>query len=89
MLASFMDGMFPLAYRVAYTLAIVLGAIAFGRSLWRSLSTDWHYVKKLHQIPCHRCVFFTGDYHLKCPVHPYKALNEEAIDCMDFRSREI
>ncbi|NJL19908.1 MAG: hypothetical protein HC895_02325 [Leptolyngbyaceae cyanobacterium SM1_3_5] len=41
-------------------------------------------LKKLHQIPCDRCVYFTGDYRLKCTVHPCKALSEEAIDCRDF-----
>ncbi|MDY7052363.1 hypothetical protein H4N54_23365 [Limnospira fusiformis KN01] len=41
-------------------------------------------VKKLHNIPCSRCAFFTGDYRLKCTVHPCKALSEEAINCRDF-----
>lgn len=42
------------------------------------------YVKKLHQIPCHRCAFFTGDYRLKCTVNPYMAMSEDAINCRDF-----
>lgn len=41
-------------------------------------------LKKLHDIPCSRCAFFTGDYRLKCTVHPCKALSEEAINCLDF-----
>lgn len=41
-------------------------------------------LKRLHQIPCHRCAFFTGEYHLKCTVHPFKALTEDAIDCLDY-----
>lgn len=43
-------------------------------------------LKRLHQIPCSRCAFFTGDYRLKCTVHPCKALSEEAIDCLDYEA---
>lgn len=41
-------------------------------------------LKRLHQIPCSRCQFFTGDYRLKCTVYPIKALSEDAIDCLDY-----
>lgn len=50
------------------------------------------YLKRLHSIPCHRCVYFTGHYQLKCTVHPSEALTEQAIHCPDCipcaRSRE-
>ena len=42
-------------------------------------------VKHLHRIPCARCQYFTGDYHLKCTVHPTWALSEAAINCSDYR----
>jgi hypothetical protein len=41
-------------------------------------------IKTLHEIPCSRCRYFTGEYHLKCPVNPSTALTEAAIDCLDF-----
>ena len=41
--------------------------------------------KRLHTIPCANCVFFTGDYHLKCTVNPTDALTERAIHCPDYR----
>lgn len=41
-------------------------------------------LKRLHQIPCSTCEFFTGNYILKCPVHPKTALTEEAIGCADY-----
>ncbi|MCA1992233.1 MAG: hypothetical protein LDL41_09345 [Coleofasciculus sp. S288] len=41
-------------------------------------------LRRLHQVPCSRCAFFTGDYRLKCTVHPCKALSEEAIGCLDY-----
>jgi|GEM_PF-992063 len=55
--------------------------------IWSTLKTTRegvNYVKKLHQIPCSRCAFFTNDYRLKCTVHPITALSEEAINCRDF-----
>ena len=39
--------------------------------------------KKMHQIPCTKCRFFTGDYRLKCTVNPHIANTEEAIGCDD------
>ncbi len=43
-------------------------------------------LKRLHSIPCSRCAYFTGDYRLKCTVHPKLALTEEALECRDFES---
>ena len=43
-------------------------------------------VTKLHQIPCSKCAYFTGDYRLKCPINPMIALSEDAIDCRDFQA---
>ena len=41
-------------------------------------------LRRLHQIPCHRCQYYTGSHYLKCPVHPIRALSEEAIGCHDY-----
>ncbi|WP_071789034.1 hypothetical protein [Leptolyngbya sp. Heron Island J] len=57
--------------------------------VWRILCTleqGTSYVRRLHQIPCSRCAYFTGDYRLKCTVNPMSALTEEAIDCSDYVS---
>lgn len=57
--------------------------------VWRMLHTlkqGTNYVRRLHKIPCSGCAYFTGDYRLKCTVHPISALTEEAIDCMDYIS---
>ena len=43
-------------------------------------------LKRLHQIPCSRCNYFTNDYRLKCTVNPTNALSEEAIGCIDFEA---
>ncbi|MEM8613340.1 MAG: hypothetical protein AAGF93_15070 [Cyanobacteria bacterium P01_H01_bin.105] len=57
--------------------------------LWQVLHTlreGTNYVRRLHQIPCSRCAYFTGDYRLKCTVNPMSALTEEAIGCTDYAS---
>ena len=42
------------------------------------------HLKRLHQIPCNKCAYFTGDYRLKCTVNPTTAMSETAIGCRDF-----
>ncbi|MEO1430774.1 MAG: hypothetical protein AAFV71_17265 [Cyanobacteria bacterium J06633_8] len=46
-----------------------------------------NHLKKLHDIPCAGCDFFTNDYRLKCTIHPSLACSEEAIDCIDFEPK--
>jgi hypothetical protein len=41
-------------------------------------------LRRLHQIPCDRCLYNTGNPYLRCPVHPIAAFSEEAICCRDF-----
>ncbi|MGV2830068.1 hypothetical protein [Myxosarcina sp. GI1(2024)] len=43
--------------------------------------------KRMHQIPCTTCRFFTCDYRLKCTVRPHAANTELAIDCSDYQSK--
>lgn len=44
-------------------------------------------LKKLHEIPCYRCDFYTRDHRLKCTVHPLTACSEEALGCLDFEPK--
>ncbi len=60
------------------------GLVAFGIVICVAVQDGVQRLRQLHQVPCSRCAFFTGDYRLKCTVHPCKALLEEAIDCRDF-----
>jgi hypothetical protein len=63
-----------------------LGALLIG-FLWAvsvAIRESVTQLGRLHSIPCNRCLYFTGCHHLKCTVHPYKALTEDAIDCLDF-----
>ncbi|MBW4693431.1 MAG: hypothetical protein KME27_16905 [Lyngbya sp. HA4199-MV5] len=56
-------------------------------SLWRTLQEGFRYLRRLHQVPCDRCRYFTGEQLLKCTVHPCKAFSEAAIDCLDFEMK--
>ncbi|MBW4522715.1 MAG: hypothetical protein KME16_23980 [Scytolyngbya sp. HA4215-MV1] len=67
----------------------VLAWLLIGGAIWSLMSAFRDSVKtaqRLHQIPCADCQFFTRDYHLKCAVHPSRALSEQAIDCPDYRA---
>ena len=69
---------------------IALWSIIGGFITWKILqgaNQGINYLKKLHQIPCANCVYFTGDHRLKCTVEPVKAMTENALACKDFASK--
>ncbi len=74
----------PLGMITAWTLVILLGW-----SLWTTLRDGVANAQHLHRIPCADCRFFTGDYHLKCSIHPSHALSEVAINCPDYETDAI
>lgn len=61
--------------------------IAIGWSFWSAVRDGVSTGKRLHQIPCTNCQFFTGDYRLKCTVQPSIASTESAIDCLDYQPK--
>ena len=83
---QFLAQFVPIVFRLAFMVGMAVSVFSYTRSAWKILRKDWKHLQQLHQIPCDGCVFFTGEYNLKCTVHPSKALREEAIDCMDYRS---
>ncbi len=58
-----------------------------GWSLWSALSISISNARRMHKVPCVGCRFYTGDYRLKCTIHPRNALSEAAICCPDFDAR--
>ena len=64
----------------------IIGSYIFWKIL-QGTNQGINYFKKLHQMPCANCVYFTGDYRLKCTVDPIKAMTENAITCSDFSSK--
>ncbi len=75
--------MLQLRFIGAYSL---LGLV--GWSLIGFLSDTVKTAKRMHQIPCTKCRFFTGDYRLKCTVNPHVANTEKAIGCPDCQNRQ-
>ncbi|WP_199194234.1 hypothetical protein [Pleurocapsa sp. CCALA 161] len=72
---------------VHLVLCFSVWTIIFTSLFWRSLAVvkqAVQHLQRLHQIPCDKCIYFTGDYRLKCTVNPTVAMSEKAIGCRDF-----
>jgi hypothetical protein len=76
----------PFVYKLVFMSCIALGLFSYLRSTWKDARKNLIQLQRLHQIPCSHCLFFTGEYNLKCAVHPCKALSEEAIGCTDYQT---
>ncbi|AFZ21530.1 hypothetical protein [Allocoleopsis franciscana] len=44
---------------------------------------------QLKPLPCESCRFFIDNPHLKCAVHPAKALTPLALNCQDYHPDSI
>lgn len=69
----------PICFITAWYL-VLMGVWRMGSAIYDGIALS----RRLHQIPCADCQFFTGDPRLKCTVHPDSALSENAIGCMDY-----
>ncbi|MEB3182494.1 MAG: hypothetical protein VKL59_26175 [Nostocaceae cyanobacterium] len=72
----------PICFVLAWTVVILAAW-----SLWSAARDGVKTAKKMHQIPCSTCQFFTNDYRLKCTVHPAVANTEQAINCTDYQPK--
>jgi hypothetical protein len=79
----------PFFFKAILISYILLILFFYLRSAWKNTQKNLIHLQRLHQIPCGNCLFFTGEYNLKCAVHPCKALSEEAIGCADYQSAKI
>ncbi|MBF2072652.1 MAG: hypothetical protein IGS50_02655 [Synechococcales cyanobacterium C42_A2020_086] len=70
----------PICFVAAWTIVILMIW-----SAWSMGKEAWQHASRMHQIPCSNCKFFTGNYHLKCTLHPQAALSEAAIGCPDYQ----
>jgi hypothetical protein len=70
---------------------LVCSILAWGMTLtilWTvfcQVQSGFASVKRLHQVPCHQCQYFTNSHHLKCTVNPHIACSESAINCGDYQ----
>ena len=73
----------PLCLITAWVFILILGS-----SVIAMVVDVIKRAKKMHKIPCSDCQYFTNDYRLKCPVNPFHASTEAAINCRDYQMRE-
>ena len=86
--------MFQILYFLIHALQPVLVPICFVAAWFLVVLLLWNIyaatsngittIKRLHQIPCANCQYFTDDYRLKCTVNPNIALTEQAVYCRDY-----
>lgn len=60
-----------------------------GIAVWNIAATvreGFTQARQMHQIPCANCTYFTNSHFLKCPIHPTRALSEDAINCPDYEN---
>lgn len=72
---------------VIYCFCISILMLVFLWSASLALREGFQQLRRLHQIPCSNCEFFTNDYRLKCTVRPCVACTEDAIGCTDFEPK--
>jgi len=75
--------------KVIFLVCIGLILISFLGSLWSVWRQGWAHLRRLQQIPCSNCTFFTGEYNLKWALHAYNALTEAAIGCLDYEASAL
>ena len=78
----------PIAKSV-FLVCIGLILLGFLGSLWSGWRQGWAHLRRLHQIPCSNCAFFTDEYNLKFALHPHNALNEAAIGCLGYEASAL
>lgn len=69
----------PICFVCTWTIFILLGW-----NIWTAIRDSVKQARRMHEIPCANCQFFTNNHRLKCPVHPQKALTDAAIGCLDY-----
>lgn len=86
--------MFPILYVIVEKIRPFLVPICFvfgwiflislGWTLFSGIRDAIARTKRMHEIPCCNCQYFTNDHHLKCTAQPTIANTEAAINCPDF-----
>ncbi|KST67348.1 hypothetical protein BC008_29575 [Mastigocoleus testarum BC008] len=86
MLQLIIDVAQPLLVPVCFVSAWLL-VLLVGCNIWTAARDSINVAKKMHQVPCPGCRYFTDDYRLKCTIHPSIANTEEAIECLDYQAK--
>lgn len=62
--------------------------VVLGRSLIRTKPKPVVMSHRRKRLPCETCRFKGDSVHLRCAVHPYKAMTAEAMDCPDYWAKD-
>ncbi|PSN10718.1 hypothetical protein C7293_27060, partial [filamentous cyanobacterium CCT1] len=74
---------------VLVPLGIWAMVLAFVLAVLLAINDGLQRLRRLHQVPCFRCRYYTGSPYLKCPVRPLDAASEAAIHCTDYETADL
>ncbi|MBE9112522.1 hypothetical protein IQ273_24315 [Nodosilinea sp. LEGE 07298] len=74
---------------VLVPLCIWVMVLAFVLAVLLAINDGIQRLRRLHQVPCFRCRYYTGSSHLKCPVRPIDAASEAALHCIDYEAVDL
>ncbi|MBW4483146.1 MAG: hypothetical protein KME14_11440 [Tildeniella torsiva UHER 1998/13D] len=69
---------------IAVPLGIWAMVLVFVLAVLLAVNDGVQRLRRLHQVPCFRCQYYTNSPYLKCPVHPLNAGSEAALCCADY-----
>ncbi|MEA5451456.1 hypothetical protein VB780_22950 [Leptolyngbya sp. CCNP1308] len=69
---------------IAVPLGIWAMVLVFVLAVLLAVNDGVQRLRRLHQVPCFRCQYYTNSPYLKCPVHPLDAGSEAALCCTDY-----
>lgn len=70
---------------IVVPLSIWAMVLVFVLAILLAVSDGVQRLRRLHQVPCFRCQYYTNSPYLKCPVRPLDAGSEAALCCNDYQ----
>lgn len=70
---------------IVVPLGIWAMVLVFVLAILLAVSDGTQRLRRLHQVPCFRCQYYTNSPYLKCPVRPLDAGSEAAFCCTDYQ----
>ena len=70
---------------IVVPLGIWAMVLVFVLAILLAVSDGIQRLRRLHQVPCFRCQYYTNSPYLKCPVRPLDAGSEAALRCTDYQ----
>ncbi|MBD1875948.1 hypothetical protein H6F75_20920 [Nodosilinea sp. FACHB-131] len=70
---------------IVVPLGIWFMVLVFVLAILLAVSDGVQRLRRLHQVPCFRCQYYTNSPYLKCPVRPLDAGSEAALCCTDYQ----